>query len=181
MTRDQINRYIQMVPQFLKDGYGIRPLCNLSDERHETIVHNGTEYEYYPDIPGVLVGSKLVRWETGKEDVCNVDIHNAVHLNEIISRGKHLQYDDDIIAVVDISRKGRLSVRFHDRRYVLAKYPKSIKFDNILMFYNPDDVDLEKNGPMMALARAVFLIKRYQREYIIPYKNQNPCEWGMYD
>lgn len=181
MTRDRINGYIQMVPQFLKEGYGIEPLYDLSKDRHETIEYDGMEYEYYPDIPGVLVGSKLVLWETGKEDVCDVDIHNAAHIDEIISRGRHLQYDDDIVAVVDISRKGRLNVHFYNKQYTPVKYPKSVKFDNIMVFYNSDDVDLEKNGPMKALVRAIFLIKRYRREYIIPYKNQEPCEWGMYD
>lgn len=181
MTRESINRYIKSAPGFIKRGFELKELRDLSNEPYELVSYENETYHYYPGIPGVLVGEKLVLWETDKDDVDKVDVHNPEHFAEILRRGRRLQYNKDIIGVVNISRSGRMNVSLTSHKYLKPDYSKSIQVDNTEIYYNPDDIDLENNGGWKIAAKALFLSKRYYREYIIPYKGVTPEEWGLYD
>lgn len=180
MTREKINARLMAMPGFIRNRYGIHELPDLSNEVCEKVMYGNDIYDYYPGIPGVLVGSKLVMWETGTDDVMKVDVHDPEHFAEILKRGRRLQYDD-IAGVVDISRSGRMHMGIWFPRDVTPRYTGTIPIDNTVIYYDPDEIDLKHDGPRRAWAIGLFLAMRYGSEYIRPYKNTKPYEWGLYD
>lgn len=180
MTREAVNKYMKIVAGYAREHYGLKALSDLSKESYELINDGNETYAYYPNIPGVLIGSKFVTWETGRDDLCEVDIHDPEHLAEIIRRGKRLQYDN-IVGVLNVSRKGEMTIDLVLPEYVKPEYSASVSVDNTVIHYNPNDIDLESNPHHKVIAKALFLAKRYNREYIIPYVDREPEEWGMYE
>ena len=65
MTRKEINSQINKVPAERRLHLGIELLEELPDSCI-ILTHNRIEYRSYPEIPGILVGSKFVTWETGE-------------------------------------------------------------------------------------------------------------------
>lgn len=180
MTRDQINSYIRHVPVCIRQRTGINELLDLSKERSKKIIHDGKAYLYYPDIPGILIGERLVMWEQGMPDLMDVDIYDKNHFAEIFQRGMSLT-SNDIIGLASLDSDGRLKVSLvrSDRRN--PSYQSSIPMDGTLIYYRPENVDLVKDAPHRMEARALFLAKRYNRVFIIPYLNRKPKDWGCYD
>lgn len=176
MTREEINRHINKVPQLMKERYRLCELQDLSGISYEHVTFKGTAYRYYPDIPGVLIGAKLVTWKTGT-DMCKIDVHNPEHFEQILRRGHRLQYDD-IIGILEKDESGRISARLEDFGCVELEYSASFPIDGTVIYYNPFDFRFERRQARKTDAIVLFLAKRYRTEHMIPFKDTEPDEWG---
>lgn len=180
MTRNQINSYIRHVPAHIRQRTGIEELLDLSKERSKKIIHDGKIYLYYPDIPGILIGERLVMWEQGRPDLMDVDVHDKNHFAEIYWRGMSLA-SNDIIGLASLDSNGHLKVSLVRSNRQNPSYQRSIPIDGTFIYYQPENVDLARDAAHRMEARALFLAKRYNRVFIIPYLNMKPKDWGCYD
>ena len=179
MTREQINKYIRIVPCHAKQAYGIEELSDLSAMEYKNVMSDGQAYRYFPEIPGVLVGEKLVKWETGKDDLQEVNVYDRSHMKEIVKRG-HILQDDDIVGIF-LMENGRMRLDIARMDNVNKRYSGCVAVDNTFIYYDPKDIDLDNNGPLKMTGKAVFLVRRYGDEYMIPYKGMMPGDWGSYE
>lgn len=180
MTREEINASINKVPEIFKERYGLRELDDLTDRPYELVTHEGKEYRYYPDIPGVLVGSKLVAWEAGKPDDCEVDVHDPSHFEQVLRRGCRMQYDD-IVGIIRHDAEGLMHVDLELSELVDQDYEKSVPVDGTVIYYDGCGIGFERIKSRKTIAIALFLAGRYKTEHMIPFKDTDPSEWGDYE
>lgn len=180
MTRDQVNSYIRHVPAFIRQRTGLKELPDLSKERCKKVYYGAGTYNYYPDIPGVLVGERLVMWETGKPDLMDVDVNNVEHFAEILDRGMSF-LSDEIIGLADLDPDGRLKIRLIQSANWNPAYHGMVPIDGTKIFYRPENMDLSRDAARRVEAGALFLAKRYNRVFIIPYVDRKPKDWGCCD
>lgn len=177
MTRKEINSQINKVPAERRLHLGIELLEELPDSC-VILTHNRIEYRSYPEIPGILVGSKFVTWETGSEDVCEVDVKNPEHMEEIIRRGSRLQFDN-IVGIAGKDKDGKLTLELEPVEFVDKEFAGVVPVDGTVIYYDPNIIRMTKNRRTDLLA--MFLSKRYRREYMIPFRDEPPVEWGAYE
>lgn len=168
------------LPDEMKEEYKIPEPDDWIDDRHEMI--NG--YAYYPDHDLMIIGTRVVAWENkGNTDTIKVDPYNPEHLAEIVSRGM-LRQDEDTIGVVTFLATGKMycgmSSKKHwpSKRYKESEIFVSFPFDDTEIYYNPKHDHIMVQPEYRLLAECLFNKKRYFPEYIVPYKDVPPSEWG---
>ena len=182
MTREDINKQVNEIPETFRADYGLKLLEDLSDKSYELVEHEGETFCFYPDIPGVLIGSKLVKWEKGNPSLCDVDLDNPEHFEQILFRGSENQYDD-IVGIMDRDTSGRLTMELVELDKVDTEYSEFFPIDGTVIYYNPlkfygyRGIRFERKKQ---IAAALFLTKRYESAFMIPFKDEDPSEWGDY-
>lgn len=181
MTREEVNRHINQIPKLIREQYDLEPLYDLSDKPYEPIAHGNETYRYYPEIPAVLIGAKLVKWETDENITQKVDIANPEHFEEILRRGCQNQYDEDLVGIMDKTPSGHLTMELTWADCIGSEYTKSFPIDDTFIYYNPDRFSIVRLDKKKQIAAALFLAKRYKRAFMVPFKGEEPGEWGDYD
>lgn len=171
MTMEQRNELFAKLPKELREEYGFHEPFDYS--KYECIHKDG--FDYYPELHCIIVNDIVVWWQTEKDDLCEVDIDNPEHVNELLSRVKP-RFSPSLVGIIYKNTKGRLMwlLQYHKPKDTLHKIP----VDGTYVYYNPDDIDIENNNDMKLLAECMFIAVRYGVVEVFPYKNQKPEFWG---
>lgn len=171
MTMKQQHEYLEKLPQELREKYGFRDWFDFS--KYECIHKNG--FDYYPELDVIIVNNIPVHWQTGKEDLCEIDLDNPKHLKQLVERVRYRFYPN-LVGVIYKNRKGRLTCILQTEKPL--NMPHKIPVDGTYVYYRPADIDVENDSNMKLLAECMFIAKRYDTFQIFPYKDEEPEFWG---
>lgn len=170
MTMEQQYELFARLPKELHDKYGFGKPFDYS--KYECIHKDG--FDYYPELDCVLINTIPVVWETGTDDLCEVDINNPAHLDELMRRaGKRLS--PELVGIIRMKENGDMTclMRWHKPEYPCSRIP----VDGTYLYYESNDIDLANDGQMRLLAESMFIAKRYNTIHVIPYKGVDPGYW----
>lgn len=174
MTRTEYNQLLSQLPESIRKEYGFNEPFDYSPYK---CVHTD-EYDYYPELDCCIIDEIPIVWADNNPWVTP---ENPEILKEFKQRIANKQ--EPVINVIDIGKNTHKMAHFAytktkaNMQSVKDKNLKPIRYKNITVYYDPNNIDLPNNQQMMVLAICLITAKQYNAIGIDPKQNIPPNEW----
>lgn len=169
MTHTEYTALLKQLPKTIKETYGLNEPSDLSKERKIRTEN----YQYYPDIPCMIVDDITVFWDKERP---YIKPQIPEHLAAIKERIHGKRYESiGIIHTVKHDNENKIYCMLVSKNTDVSGL-QAIAFDNTMIYYDNNEVDMQ-NDLTKTLAKVLFAAQRYETEYIVPSKDKNPANW----
>lgn len=183
MTVAEQKAVINAVPEDLRKQQQLE--CPSDYSGYRGIQRDG--YVYYPDIHTIVVDDAIgVHWATKGDDLQPVDLNNPEHLERLIEPARR-KINAKLYVCIEPARKDPSMIGYRimydnphkrDGRWLLYH---RIPFDGGYICYRTCDYELDKDQDMLLVAKAIFVMAKYNTFQVFPYVFGGPEQWEVND